>query len=262
MNKFKILFIFVMLALCCTSCITNRDIKLLQKQVQADNNFFPNQKKAYKIQPYDNLYIKLISSDPETNRILNINDELRVASGNNAAAKYKDIYLVNDSGYVDIPQIGNIFVNKLSLEEASHRIENQSNKLYRDVGVVVRLADYSITILGEVNHPGRFDFYKDKITIFEAIGQAGDFTHYANRKKVAIIRQIENGSKVFYVDLTQTNALSSNNYYLMPNDLIYIEPLKQTFWDKNSFPFFSSLTLVLSTATSILVILSYSKRIK
>lgn len=259
MRKQLWLFIIIFFLLL-SSCITNRQVKLLQEQTtDSIANFYANEKKEYLIQPYNNLYIKLISSDPETNRVLNISDEIRVSSGSDAASRFKDVYLVNDSGYVDVPPIGLIMVKDMGLDDAKSRIMARANTYYRDVGVVIRHADYNITVLGEVNNPGRFEFYKDKITIFEALGSAGDLTRYANRKKIAVIRQLEEGSEVFYVDLTRKNALASEYYFLMPDDFVYVEPLRQTFWQSESFPFFSSLTLLLSTTTSILVILSYLK---
>ncbi len=257
----KLLWLFIgIFLLLLSSCITNRQVKLLQEaETDSIATFYANEKDAYLIQPYNNLYIKLTSSDAETNQVLNISDEIRVSSGSGAASRFKDVYLVNDSGYVDIPPIGLILVKNLTLDQAKKRVMEKANTYYRDVGVVIRLADYNITVLGEVNNPGRYEFYKDKITIFEAIGCAGDLTRYANRRKIAVIRQLEEGSEVFYVDLTRKNVLASEYYFLMPDDFVYVEPLRQTFWQSDSFPFFSSLTLLLSTTTSILVILSYLK---
>jgi len=88
------------------------------------------------------------------------------------------------------------------------------------------LTNAQVTILGEVNTPGQYNMNKDQITIFEAISLAGDLTIYGKRKRVRIIRPSSDGTKTIKVDLTDINLVDSQNYYIQPNDLIYVEPIK------------------------------------
>ena len=90
----------------------------------------------------------------------------------------------------------------------------------------VQLTNTQFTILGEVHSPGQYNMNKDQLTIFEAISLAGDLTIYGKRKRVRIVRPTTEGTKTINVDLTDLNLVDSQNYYIQPNDLIYVEPIK------------------------------------
>jgi len=102
--------------------------------------------------------------------------------------------------------------------------------------------------------------YKDRISIYELIGLAGDLKKQADRNKIKIVRRNNNENQVFLIDLTKVEALENPNFYLQPNDLVYVEPLKAVFWAQESFPFMSTVSIVLATITSLLVIFTYSKQ--
>jgi len=94
-----------------------------------------------------------------------------------------------------------------------------------------------VTVVGEVNRPGEFTIYKDDINLFEAVSQAGDMSEFANRSRVALVRQTSGGSKVFYLDLTSDKILNSDYYYLQPNDIILHSTLGYKRWGLGStFP--------------------------
>ncbi len=98
--------------------------------------------------------------------------------------------------------------------------------ILKNLLVIVKMVNFKITILGEAKVPGQLLIYQNKINIFEAISMAGDLTDFANRNKVALIRQVKGGSKIYYLDLTSDKLLSSELYYLAPNDILYISPLR------------------------------------
>jgi polysaccharide export outer membrane protein len=115
--------------------------------------------------------------------------------------------------------------------------------------------------LGEVNKPGRYELtYEDRISIYELLGLAGDLKKQADRNNVKIVRRNNDENQVFIIDLTKANALENPIFYLQPNDLVYVEPLKAVFWEQESFPFMSTVSIVLATITSLLVIFTYSKQ--
>ena len=240
-----------------SSCITTKKINYLQEKsdhiATTDSVNIPQ----YKIRPGDNLYIKLSSLDPETALVLEPATQ-RVNSQNESERKYKDIYNVNNEGYVDIPQAGEIYVKDLTLEQIKDSVSFSISKYYKQINVQIRLADAYITILGEVNRPGRYLInFDDKISVFDLLGLAGDLTKYANRTNLKLVRKIGDKKDLQHIDLTDNKILEDESFYLMPNDIIYVEQLNAAFWDKSTFPFFSSLSVVLSTTTSILVILTY-----
>ena len=95
-----------------------------------------------------------------------------------------------------------------------------------DPFVIVKLANFEVTVLGEVNNPGTFPVYKENLTIFDALAMAGDINDYGNLRKVKIVRSNNNKKKVYFFDLTESTILNSNFYYLSNKDLVYVQPLK------------------------------------
>lgn len=212
----------------------------------------------YKLQSGDNIYIKFSSTEPVSNIALSTGNNIGISQS--MAAKYKDIYLVDSAGYVSLTQLNKVFVRGLSIRQLKDSLEYKMKSYFQQVTAQVRLADNYVTIIGHVNNPGRYliDF-NDKISIFELIGMAGDLSFEANRKDVKLLRNIGEETEVVSLDLTKRSILEDKYYYVMPNDIIYIEPLKAITWHQKSFPFTTTLTLLLSTTASILVILSYLK---
>ena len=103
--------------------------------------------------------------------------------------------------------------------------------------VIVRLASFRITLLGEFKSPGKYDVYQSNINIFEAISLGGDMTDFAKRDKIAIVRQTPKGSKIVRVNLNDKRILESDYYYLLPNDIVYAEPIKAKQFVSSNFPY-------------------------
>jgi len=101
-----------------------------------------------------------------------------------------------------------------------------------------------------VRSPGQYNMNKDQLTIYEAIALAGDLTIYGKRQKVKIVRPTTQGTKTISIDLTDLNLIDSQNYYIMPNDLVYVEPIKAKMW---GFGESFSLGLVTSLLTFFLL---------
>lgn len=240
------------------SCITPSKIKYLQADDGAVQRKFTTLEVDYLVQKGDNLYIKISSLEPTSNQFLSNETTGNLSQG--IGVKYKDVYLVDAEGYIKLPQMNKLKVDSLSLKQISDTIDRRIQRLYPQTYCQVRLADNYVTIIGDVNNPGRYMIdFSDKITIFELIGMAGDLSYEAKRNDIKLIRKKGNETEIISVDLTKRNILESNNYYILPNDVVYVEPLKAVSWHQRSFPFATSLALLLSTTTTILVIISYFK---
>jgi len=174
---------------------------------------------------------------------------------NSDISVYLNSYSVNDTGYIFLPVIGNLYVKNKTIDSIKLLIQNSLEKYLRNPTVIVKLVNYNITVLGEVKKPGKFKVYQEQINIFDAIGLAGDLTDYGNRNNVLVIRQDTKGSTLHKIDLTDSNILESEYYFLMPNDIIYIEPLTAKSFGARTF----SWSLALSTVTTFLVLLNYFK---
>ncbi len=213
---------------------------------------FKNKRKIeYRVQPGDNLYIRVVTFDDKTNVLLN---PLVAGSGNtgtaNDAGVYLQSYIVNDAGYLEFPMTGELYVRNMVVDEIRDLLREKLKEYLIELVVIVRLVNYNIIMLGEVDRPGQYKVYQTKINILEALSMAGDLTDYANRNKIAIIRQTKAGSEVLYVDLTKRDILASDFYYLKPNDIIYAQPVRGKQFAFTSFPYgivfgFISTTLLL-----------------
>ena len=109
-----------------------------------------------------------------------------------------------------------------------------------------------VSIIGEVNRPGRYPIYKDRMNIFQALAMAGDLGDFSNRQKIQIIRQIPNGSITREFSLTDRDILSSEFFYVMPNDVIYAQPMRGRFFKMDIFPY----SIILNTITTFILFLN------
>ena len=228
---------------------------MLYMQVQDDTDTlstFNNERKIdYRIQPGDNLFIRVVSLDEQTTMLLNpLSSAYGSANLNNDASIYLNSYTVEEDGYLDFPLAGKIFVKNLNIEEIKAELNVELKEYLKELVVIVKLVNFNITMLGEVRNPGQYKVYQTSINLFQAVSMANDLTDFANRNKIAIIRQTKTGSEVTYVDMTKRDILSSDMYYLQPNDIVYVQPVKGKQFTFANFPYgiifgFISTTLLL-----------------
>ena len=204
----------------------------------------------YRVQPGDNLFIRVVTFDEKTTLLLN---PLTAGSGNasaNDAGVYLQSYTINDAGYLDFPMVGEVYVRNMSVDEIRDLLTEKLKEYLLELVVIVKLVNYNLTMLGEVMRPGQYKVYQTDINLFEAVSMAGDLTDFANRNKIAIIRQNKAGSEVIYVDMTKRDILSSGYYYLKPNDIVYAQPVRGKQFAFATFPYgvvfgFISTTILL-----------------
>jgi len=253
------LILYLTLIFLLSSCIPAKKVRYLQTEDNESQKLtFVDPASSYKIQKGDNLYIKFTSPEPDINLLLSSDINNNFTQGQ--VTKYRDVYIVDSKGSINLPQLKPLFVEGYSLEQIKDTLRKSINLYYQNINIDVRLADNYVTILGEVKKPGRYMIdFRDKITIFELIGMAGDLNYEAKRSRVKLIRKENEKLNVYYINLLDIKILENTNYYIYPNDIIYIEPLNAVFWDRKTMPFATTLALILSTTTSILVIISYLK---
>lgn len=181
----------------------------------------------HKIEIGDILMIKVISKNEESNKLFNVETNTNNANTTTTAANlYLNGFTVSQEGNIELPNVGTVSLLNKTLEEAREIITTQASEYITDPYVVVKLANFEVTVLGEVNNPGTFPVYKDNLTIFDALAMAGDINDYGNLRKVKIVRSNNNKKKVYFFDLTESKILESNFYYLNNKDLVYVQPLK------------------------------------
>ena len=159
------------------------------------------------------------------------------AGATNDAGIYLQSYTINEAGYLDVPMIGEIFVRNMNVEEIKEVVGEKLKEYLKELVVVVKLVNFNLTLLGEVQRPGQYKVYQTDINLFEAISLASDMTDFANAQEVAVIRQTKSGSKVQVFDMTKRDILSSEYYYLKPNDIVYVRPVRGKQFTFATFPY-------------------------
>jgi len=218
---------FVLLS---SSCVRNKNFILLQKAENAqDSAFYTLQRGSiYKIQYNDVLKIDIKSFDAEATKLFNAFNGGIPMNGmvQNGDPYYMFGYTVDDSGYVELPVIGKVAVVDMTTDEAKIKVQAEVDKYFAGAYVSVNIGGVRFAVLGEVNRPGKYVILQNRVTILEALANAGDLNALANRKEVRIIRQYPTGSEVITLDLTRRDLMTSPYYLIRPNDLIYVQPLK------------------------------------
>jgi polysaccharide biosynthesis/export protein len=249
---FSVLLLFMF-----SSCVPMKKIRYLQQEVSRGDTIrthFENKKFAdYRIQPGDNLYIKVNSAISSMDNLFSEEDAGRSSNYYNDAGIYLNSYVVSDSGYIDFPFVGKVFLQELTLEQAKDLIQSIVDDYLRGTTVIVRLGIFKITMLGEVNRPGEFTIYQNKLNIFDAISYAGDLTTFAKRDKIILVRETRTGSKVVHLNLNDISILESEYFMLMPKDIIYVPPIKGRNFAFREFPY----TLIFSTISTTLLLINF-----
>lgn len=240
------------MALLLSSCVPLKKTIYLQVRDDADtlSTYVNDRKIDYRVQPGDNLYIKVVTLDAQITTLLNPLTSGGGGGTANDASVYLQSYTVNEAGYLDFPMIGEVFVRNLDIEEVKDVITEKLKEYLRELVVVVKLVNFNITILGEVARPGLYKIYQTDINIFEALSMSGDMTDFANAQDVAIVRETKFGAEVEYINMTKRDILSSKYYYLKPNDIIYVRPVRAKQFTFANFPYgvvfgFISTTILL-----------------
>jgi len=177
----------------------------------------------------DQLSIFISCSDPVQAYIFNQpNYSQPSASGSSVTVSNNPIigYLVNEDGVLLFPKMGSIKVLGMTYSQLQDTLQRRLSKYLKDPQVSIRLLNYRISVLGEVARPGVYPVPNNQVTLFEALGMAGDLTIYGRRDNVLLIRQSDSEGVAHYLDLQDKKLIQSAYYYLQPGDVIYVTPNK------------------------------------
>ncbi len=231
------------IALLLSSCVTTKKTTYIQGNTE-NELIKTTLHEAYKIQVSDNLFIKVITPDPMWATMFN--SLPTTSSSITITEQSADIisYSVSSKGTIDMPYIGEIVVAGKTLQEINEILEKALVDYISDFDVTVKLVNNYVSLIGEVTTPGRYTIYKDQMTIFQALALANDVDVYSDRHEVQIIRETPDGTIVKDFNLTKPEIFHSDFYYVMPNDVIYVKPMKGKFFKMESFPFSTILSAI------------------
>ncbi|HOZ96327.1 MAG TPA: polysaccharide biosynthesis/export family protein [Niabella sp.] len=189
---------------------------------------------SLKIQTDDILRVAVTTLDQDVNGAANITAANNLVSGPatssalpGTGAKVSDGYLVNKEGNIILPLLGEVKVGGLTIDEAREKIVEKASVIYKSPIVNVRLANFKVTVLGEVAKPGTYNVDGERISVLDALGLSGDLTIYGKRENVMLIRQDgEQNKQVVRMNLNETKMMSSPFFYMKQGDVLYVEPGK------------------------------------
>lgn len=235
------------------SCVPQEKLRYVQDETSSQIKSSYNHVRPLKrIQPFDNLYIKVLSIEAETAQIFS-NETMMNGAGFDVNLIS---YTVNEKGIIDFPFIGEIDVNNLTLKEAKLKIENALSEYISNTSITIKFVNSNITVLGEVKQQGEFPYFKEQINIFQAIGFAGGMTDYGDKSRITLIREYDNVIKYHYLDLTDKKVIETEYFYLQPNDIVIVEPIKTKFRNLRTFTY----STFLATATTLVTILYFFRK--
>ena len=245
--------LFILLIL--SSCSSHKQLVYLQDvDEQTTENIFFKQPIEYRIQNQDILYIKILSLSDEANEMLNVTStRYQQNLFQNETSLFINGYSVSDSGYVDVPVVGEILVLDMTLDEAKAAIKSKIDEYLIGATVIVKLISFKFTVIGEVARPGMYNNYNNQVSVLEAIGRAGDITDFGNRERILVVRPTKKETRTFRIDLTKKELLSSDGFFLLPNDIVYVEPLSNKTFRLNT----PTISLFLTTVTTLILVLSF-----
>ncbi|QHT65773.1 polysaccharide export protein [Rhodocytophaga rosea] len=243
MVSIRILF-FCLLIFSIASCISGKKLVNLQDNEADIINSGKEVGKTFKLK--DTEY-HLRSGDRIMVRIFSLTQE----KFNFFGAPEIELKL-DKQGRVELPVLGYIQVGGLTIRETEEKLKELSIDYLKSPTISIKLTNFSFTILGEVNQQGTYTATEAKVNLLEALGRAGGLTDFADRANIRIIRHENETAKIFKLNVLEDNVLLSDQYFLQPNDIVMVDPLKAKNVRQNQM---STISVIVSVAASISLIL-------
>ncbi len=245
----KLVHVSISLILCTQSCISSKNV-----------TYFNNLPDSAQIK-----LEKIIPPEP----LIQVNDVIQIGIGgeNEKTVEYINQHFAGGSvggasevvvdidGNIELPQIEKLKLAGLSKDAARNVITNAYKEYLVNPIVAVKFSNFRFSVLGEVLSPGTFNLTSERVSIFEAVAQAGDLTEFSIRDKVRIIRDINGNREIKLVNLNDKNILNSPDYYLNRYDVIFVQSRSLKLATENFQRTATYITTVASVFSILLLIL-------
>lgn len=250
-----------------SSCVSNKKYTLLQNENTGTvdtSEYMEYVREDYKVQINDIINIRLKTPDPKAAELFQNIGPAFMSGGGMAGGMaqgglffYLNGFRIHPDGFIDLPVVGEVMVEGKYLKEIKQDIEGRLQQYLKEVYIVVQISGINVSILGEVAAPGKYTLYQNQLSILEALSEARGPLVTAKRYKVSIVRQYSTGAQIHQVDLTDKNLIKSPYYFLQPNDIVYVEPLKvrELGTGINGFQTIANVLSVLSSTLLIIALL-------
>lgn len=260
--KIKLIYFIILgfFSLVLVSCNSYEKLTYLQNLEETrDSNIFEKNKSGYLLQAGDLLYIQIITENKEINELFNPLTGVTASQYVRPETMFYTSYLINDSGYIEMPLLERILVSGLNIDQVRDSVKQKAFRFLKNPQVIVKLANFKFTVLGEVKAPGVKLVTANQINIMEALAYGGDISYNGNRTKILLLRQTNKGTQSYRLDLTKGDIMNSELYYIMPNDIIYVEPLKSTLFREQASDYVFVISALSSTLTAVALIFNLMK---
>ena len=244
---FNLVLVLFVVVFSFSSCITNKNLEYINTL----DNSVRSTSYNYVVQKEDLLSVQISSTTKSDYDFFNLKETSHPQLMQQNPYLYG--YLVKPDGIVNLPMIGDVKVEGFTISEVEKVIEQISSTYFKDPIVKVNVLNFKVSILGEINSPGEYNIVRSNQNLLHLVGKANDLTEFANRKKVKVIRNNgPNFSNIIYLDLTDPNVLNNKDFYLQPQDVVYVEPLKKKFYSVRSLS--SAVSVSISAITLYLLL--------
>jgi len=239
------------IAVCSTSCTSTKRVVYLNDLT--DSTAFASVKEARSsfentIQKNDQLWITVGGSNLDDLSILNSGNGQGSGSGNSNVGVVSTGavagYLVESDGKIKIPFLGKVQAEGLSRLQLEKLLTDSFKSYTRNPVVNVRFLNYSYSVLGEVNRSGRYIMQTERVTLIDAISQAGDLTDLGKRENITVIREENGERKIGKLNLLSKEIFNSPFFYLRNNDVVYVEPVKARFISRSGIPQYVNIVAI------------------
>lgn len=248
------------IALLLSACHAQQNVIYLQ-DIEADGQVMAQAERLLTFKPGDKLSINVNSAATPDQALRYTTALVTTKSAGIGSSQYQTLYTVAEDGTITIPGLDRVKAAGLTRAELTEVVQQSLRKeLLYDAVVTIDCYQRYVTVLGEVKMPGRFEITKDRMTILEALGAAGDLNIQAKREDIVVVRE-ENGQRsTYHLDLRSKDIFSSPAYYLQQNDVVYVQPNKyrsgQSTINDNSFRSVATWLSVASVLTSITILIT------
>lgn len=242
----------ILLLLLTSSCVSRKDIAYFN-DLNSSTQIGKITPPEIRLKPGDLLSIQIFSSDVESAVPFNLH---QLSTGGQLPSYTNGVgsqqgYLIDKDGHIELPIIGQLDVGNKTRSEALNIIKLSLKPYLNNPVVHFRILNFKVTVLGDVRAPGTFNIPNEQISLPEALGIAGDLNLTAQRKNILVIREIDGVKNSYRVDLTSSEMFKSPVFYLIQNDIVYVEPNRA---QRNSASINSRAGIIISAASLILSI--------
>ena len=264
MKKLLIPFVLMTIVLLLDACSSAKQVAYFQN---IDSTSLTASKGLYdaRIMPKDLLTITVVTSDPSTSKPFNLSIQNTLGTDGRLGSTTGSLlqYLVNNDGDIDFPVVGTVHVAGLTKDQCEDLIKSKVKPYLAESEnpvVTVSMSSYRVTVAGEVTSPKVVPVSTEKMSVLEALAQAGDLTIYGRRDNVLLIRENADGQKEAHrLNLNDANIINSPYYYVQQNDYIYVEPnsvkAKNSAIGQSTTLWFSFVGIVTSIASLVINII-------